>query len=193
MKKYEDIPGWCDSEITDIYDRAIDLATHGSVFVEIGSFEGKSTSYMLDKIIKSGKKIHFFVIDLWDWDWDFEKNVELERDIYEKFLSNMGDRISYENLHLIRADSIEASGGFRDETIDFIFFDGAHDYEKISAEIDAWLPKTKKDALVAGHDPSFPGIRQAVSEKFQDFTIIESTTEFSTSNFSYRLSSWIAK
>lgn len=58
----------------------------------------------------------------------------------------------FENLRLIRGWSPAAASEVPD--IDMVWLDGSHDYPSIRADIDAWLPKTRK--LICGHDLSDP-------------------------------------
>lgn len=56
------------------------------------------------------------------------------------------------------------------DQVDMVFIDGAHDYRSVIADIDAWLPRTRR--LICGHDynaspePGFPDVRRAVDERF---------------------------
>ena len=80
-KNYTEIEGWCEDEITTLYDRAISEARDGSVFVELGCYKGKSTCYMIDAIKRSGKRISFYVID----------NFSTLGDVEKEFLENLGE------------------------------------------------------------------------------------------------------
>jgi hypothetical protein len=46
--------------------------------------------------------------------------------------------------------------------------DGDHGYEAVRADIDAWLPKMKPGAVLSGDDYLWPGVKQAVHERFGD-------------------------
>ena len=56
-KYYEHIAGWFDFQ--DIYTEAVKKAQENDILVEVGCFLGKSTSYILDEIEKSNKKLQF--------------------------------------------------------------------------------------------------------------------------------------
>jgi len=51
-----------------------------------------------------------------------------------------------------RMTSEEASKGFADESVDFVFIDGDHSYEGCSTDIRCWWPKVKPGGLLSGHD-----------------------------------------
>jgi len=68
----------------------------------------------------------------------------------------------------MKMTSLEAVKSFGDESVGFIFIDADHSYEAVKADIQAWLPKLKKDCIMCGHDYSkkFPGLMKAVDEIF---------------------------
>lgn len=174
--EWNQIPGWCDNEITDIYDMAVDQAQNGAVFVELGAFKGRSTSYLIDRIQDSGKLIQLYVIDMWAWDFDFEKHEEIEdADTLEQFKHFVGaERLALPFVNIVRSDSIQAANGFQDKQIDFIFFDTHHEYQHVVTELNQWLPKLKAGSIASGHDFGHPGVKQAVEEVFGDCETIES-------------------
>lgn len=58
---------------------------------------------------------------------------------------------------------------FKDNSIDFVFIDGNHEYEGVKEDIELWYPKIKKGGIVSGHDyverPDLKyGVVQAVDE-----------------------------
>lgn len=52
---------------------------------------------------------------------------------------------------------------------DMIFLDAMHTYEDVKADIERWWPRVKSGGLMAFHDyghDHFPGVKQAVDERF---------------------------
>jgi predicted O-methyltransferase YrrM len=147
---YTEIEGWCEEEITNLYDRAIREAKDGSVFVEIGCYKGKSTCYMIDAIKRSGKKISFYVFD----------NFSTLGDVEQEFLDNLGgDRLS--RIKFLKRDSVVASRRFEDSSVDFVFIDTDHYASQLSKELIAWIPKMKPGGLVSGHDHHHNDLKDA--------------------------------
>jgi predicted O-methyltransferase YrrM len=63
---------------------------------------------------------------------------------------------------------MDAVKTYADESLDFVFIDGSHDYESVCKDIDAWLPKVKPFGILAGHDyRHYEGVRRAVDSKLQ--------------------------
>lgn len=69
------------------------------------------------------------------------------------------------NIQFIRATSLVAATQFSRE-FDFIYIDGAHNYEAVATDILHWFPKVKKGGVLAGHDYhiTIPGVVRAVDE-----------------------------
>ena len=138
---YNEIEGWCDKEITTLYDRAISEAKDGSVFVEIGCYLGKSTCYMIDQIKKSGKDITFYVID----------NFSTLGDVESRFRENLGQE-RLDRIKFIREDSCQSAANFDNNSVDFLYIDTDHFAWQLVKELTEWLPKIKSGGLVGGHD-----------------------------------------
>lgn len=70
--------------------------------------------------------------------------------------------------------SVHASRYF-DDDFDFVFIDGAHDYDSVMEDIKAWLPKVKKGGWLCGHDYGvFDGVKKAVDEMFGKLVEVDS-------------------
>ena len=164
---YEEIHGWFDFK--NIYSDAVSRFPSGSHFVEVGSWVGKSASYMAVEILNSKKDIKFDCVDVWKY-WDEQGDIAEEDffeggNIYLNFLKNTEP--VKDIINPIRALSTEGAKLYEKESLDFIFIDAAHDYENVKKDINAWYPKLKKNGIIAGHDyDSHPGTKQAVDEFF---------------------------
>ena len=60
---YESIEGWFSGTDKKCYDDAVEKYKDDDVFVEVGSFKGRSSIAMAVNIINSGKKIKFNCVD----------------------------------------------------------------------------------------------------------------------------------
>lgn len=52
---------------------------------------------------------------------------------------------------------------------DMIFLDAMHTYDDVKADIERWWPRVKQEGVMAFHDyghEHFPGVKQAVDERF---------------------------
>lgn len=155
----------------NLYKFVVDRYPSGSKFVEVGSWKGRSSSYMCVEIARSNKNINFFCVDTWQG--SKEHGVIDGDQLYKQFLTNMKPL-----LHLfsaLRLPSVEAAELFQDNSLDFVFVDASHEYEHVKQDIASWLPKIAAGGLLAGHDydDNWPGVKAAVQESFENFVTNE--------------------
>jgi hypothetical protein len=167
---YQTIQGWFIYQ--EIYDIAVQSANDGAHFVEVGSWRGRSTSYMAVNIVNSGKKIRFDTVDTWRGSLDETVHqtdpAVINDTLYDEFLQNI-EPVKH-IVNPVRMTSMEAVKTYADDSLDFVLIDGGHSYEDASADITAWLAKLKPGALLAGDDYEWPGVKQAVNELLPGFT-----------------------
>jgi len=169
---FQNIDGWF--EFDDVYSEMVKKFPSGSHFVEIGSWMGKSTSYMAVEIANSGKKIKFDTIDTFEGSKGGGMDEKLHNDIinnldvslYQKFLNNIEPIKDY--INSIRGFSYNVVNSYLNNSLDFVFIDGAHDYESVKRDIEDWYPKIKENGIIGGDDyvDGWPGVIKAVNEFF---------------------------
>ena len=169
---YNNIEGWFDFQ--PVYTSMVEKFGDNSLFVEIGAWLGKSTAYMAVEIANSKKNIKFDVIDTWegstgsvDTDWYNEIISGLDMSPYQTFLENTRPVKKY--IRPLIGYSYDLVSDYADNSIDFLFIDGAHDYDSVKKDINDWYPKIKSNGMIGGHDygnNTFPGLIRAVNEFF---------------------------
>ena len=178
--------GWFDQEtlFSQMVYSCNDTDKHK--FVEIGSWKGRSSCYMGVEILNSKKNIQFDCIDTWlgsDEHRDSKSNhyeplLETKDGLYDVFIRNIEPIQSVVNP--IRMSSIEASKLYEDESLDFVYIDGAHDYDSVYEDIKHWYPKVKNRGYIAGDDfeeDAWPGVYWAIKKYFNnDVNVIRDTT-----------------
>ena len=159
------IPGWF--KFGRIYEAAIAAADGGAVFVEVGSWKGRSAYFMASRIRDSGKQIRFYCVDHWlgsDEDEHARDPAVIAGRLYETFLRNVAPVREF--LTPLRMTSLDAARLFPDGSCDLVMIDASHDYESVRADIAAWWPKIKRGGVLAGDDYCWPGVERAVQEAF---------------------------
>jgi len=152
-KEYDnDIEGFMGSESVYWLNQ---IAGNFESIVEIGSWKGRSTHALC-----SGCKGKVTAVDHFKGS-DEPAHAEAKNgEIYNEFIKNVGH---FENLDVLKMDSVEAAGKFADKSVDMVFIDGGHKYEEVTADIKAWLPKCKK--FICGHDyASHEAVKKAVDD-----------------------------
>jgi hypothetical protein len=185
---YDNIPGW--AAFKGLYRAVVKDAPSNRecLFVEVGSWLGKSAAFMAVEIVNSGKPISFACVDPWlDGGPDLRDTKyfkSLQKPVYETFQSNIKPV-----AHLVRTyrmTSVEAAAQFADGSIDFLMLDGDHNYPAVLEDIRAWLPKMRPGGLMAGDDYRWPGVERSVREVFGDKPVI---VDLIRNEVDYRLSS----
>ena len=137
--------------------------------IEIVSFNGESTlifgaSMVFDKI---------YCIDPLDTkSLDFALDYQTCDEIEKQFNQNVswfngnGKELGQTKVELIKDYSYNVVDQFEDNSFDFIYIDGAHDYESVKKDIELYAPKLKTFGILAGHDyeHTWPGVIKAVDE-----------------------------
>lgn len=161
---YHKIQNWFDYE--DVFDLALSKAKNGDKFVEIGVWKGGSTAYMGVEILKSRKKIFFDAIDTFSGSTE---HGDVSEWLYEETIKNLRPIVKIKVVNIIKGHSLEIVNRYNNESIDFCYIDGSHEYTDVKKDILAYLPKIKKGGIIAGHDynkEDWGGVVMAVDEIF---------------------------
>ncbi|MCX7836091.1 MAG: class I SAM-dependent methyltransferase [bacterium] len=165
--------GWFDFD--DLYLKQIQCAKDGAVFVEVGTYLGKSLSFLIVESFNRNKNITIYAVDTWKGSEEHENQVsQCGGSLYDAFDKNMKQANLHRFFIPLQMTSEEASKRFDDSSVDFIFIDAAHDYANVKNDLSHWYPKLKPNRVIAGHDytPTWNGVMKAVEEFFhQDFKI----------------------
>ncbi len=122
---------WFDYQ--SLYSRMVERFDSGR-FVEVGSWKGRSASFMGVEILNSRKPIRLFCVDTWKGSLEHQDmDCIINGTLYEQFIHNTSPVGSV--LTPLRMESIEASKTFPDGSLEFVFLDAAHDYTNVINDI----------------------------------------------------------
>lgn len=114
--------------------------------IEIGTAEGYTTHYLLEKI----PDLTLYGIDPYedyeDWDGKIIDHSEIG---YKNIIKSTE---KYNNYYHIRETSDNAVNSLEDDTFDFIFIDGLHTYDQVLKDCKNYYPKLKNGGIFIGHD-----------------------------------------
>jgi glycosyltransferase involved in cell wall biosynthesis/predicted O-methyltransferase YrrM len=167
--EFNELTGWFSYD--KLYDEAVEKAPFKANFVEVGSWLGKSTNYLVDRIKESKKKIQFTTIDTFKGNLNesyYQKRVEsFGGDAFYEFVDNTVISNNYDKFDIIKDTSENASKQFLNDSIDFIMLDGDHSYENTINDIKLWYNKVKPGGYITGDDYNvFPSVTKAVNDYF---------------------------
>lgn len=157
---FESLPGYFTYQ--DFYRWLASSVPVGAHLVEVGSFGGRSASFLAVELHNAG-------------------NVTARLDLVDHFHNGPGLENVRKSMapvqHIVRtlvqSDSSEAANRYADASLDAVFIDADHAYPAVRRDIDAWLPKIRAGGIIAGHDYTLelPGVIQAVGETFDLITV----------------------
>ena len=181
IKKFViNLEGWLkDGEGEVLYYLAKNCKGNG-VIVEIGSFKGKSTIW-IGNGSKGGNKVKIYAIDPHTGSSEHQKENE-RINTFEEFKNNIKDAKVDDIIVPLVKTSEEAAKNF-DKPIEFIFIDGAHEYEFVKLDFNLWFPKVVNGGIMAFHDTlGWEGPKKVVADcvyksiHFRNVKFINSTT-----------------
>lgn len=152
---YESIAGFF--TWPDYYRWVAKVVRPNAHLVEVGAYAGQSAAFLAVELVNRGDFVGR--LDLVD---RFEGGDPLQNGVFPPEVAGVIGACHHEN-------SWDAARRYRDGSVDFVFIDADHSYESVRRDIDAWLPKIRKnEGIIAGHDfcVDFPGVIQAVTETF---------------------------
>lgn len=152
-------------DFSDFYLRMASEIPDNATIVEVGVCEGDSAIFLAKSLNDLGKKYRLVLVDnLAYGGW---QQLGLITNNIRELLG----------LEIMAIDSLNASCNFPNGTLDFVFIDASHEYEKTKADILLWYRKVKIGGVLAGHDyATHKKVHQAVDEIIPS-AMTESTTQ----------------
>jgi predicted O-methyltransferase YrrM len=152
------IEGWLlNAEGKWLFKRALSLPD-GANLVEIGSFKGRSTCCLAFGCRGTNKRV--YAIDTFDGGPDLPRY-----DSFQEFCLNLKRCELSEYFEPVMGISWEFAKTWN-KPIDFLFIDGSHIYEDVSADFASFLPHVVPGGIIAFHDvhENHPGVLKAWHE-----------------------------
>jgi MMP 1-O-methyltransferase len=158
------------------------------IAVEIGSYRGKSASYIASAMPKGS---HLYCVDPWqDSESVREKQYRTERN-FSLFVENINACGLAEKITPVRDFSYNAAKEWG-KPISFLYIDGGHDYDEVVRDIEGFVPHVIPGGVVLFDDysPAFAGVQKAFDERFEKFCLHEVPSYDSKDKYGIRR--WLA-
>jgi hypothetical protein len=166
---YENIDGFMTDRNKQLFDKVIESTDDNFVWVELGSWTGKSAAYCIVELYNQKKLKEFHCVDTWKGSEGtilMDLSIVKEDTLFDVFKQNL---LPVENLFTThRMMSWEAAKYFEDESVDFCYVDADHNYKGVMKDLKAWWPKIKPGCYMGGDDytKGWPGVQKAVRDFF---------------------------
>jgi SAM-dependent methyltransferase len=162
--KYSDIKGFFG--YGKLYEEIINNIPENEMIIEIGSYYGRSTAYLLELAKKSQKNISIVSIDTF-----MGSKEHTETNFYNDFKKNIDNLDEKYPLTVLKGESSRLADFFPDNSVYAIMIDASHEYEDVKTDIIKWIPKVKKGGTLCGDDYDWEGVTKAVSECLNNFYV----------------------
>jgi cephalosporin hydroxylase len=164
-----DLPeGWFTPGDIAAYGNLYEQLPAGSRVAELGVWQGRSLCSVADVIVRKNLQVH--AVDTFrGTPGELDIVHDCDGKLRQTFESNLV-RFGISNHVIIHAGSTELIAKEMDAgSLQLVFIDADHSYERMIADIKAWLPKVRAGGVLCGHDYSHSGhahvgVKQAVDE-----------------------------
>lgn len=174
-----ELTGWLDpNEGTLLYQLAQRNKQLG-VVVELGSYHGKATICLAQgaQNVNDGK---VYAVDLFEGS-RFTNNG----DFYQKFMENVASYKVNNSVTPVKGEFSEIAGVW-DKPIRLLFIDGAHQYEDVKRDFDAWERHVVMGGVIAFHDSlNSPEVTRFIIETVKSGKFSQCETLNSKSGLTY--------
>lgn len=132
--------GWWNSTRETLYE------LWGEIGFKTGAEVGVRMGTNAIEIFKRVPDVKLYCID--PWNAYLKVTDERQDSYYQKCIRVLTGK----NAELIRKTSMDAVSQFENESLDFVYIDGRHEFDYVMEDIVFWLPKIKKGGIISGHD-----------------------------------------
>jgi hypothetical protein len=114
--------------------------------VEMGVYRG----HYSEALMKVNPDLDLTGIDSWKVYKGYKDymRVDLEQGVYEE----AKERAKKRGFKLIKGFSMDVVKQFENESLDFVYIDGNHEFRHVVDDVDEWSKKVRSGGIVAGHD-----------------------------------------
>lgn len=118
----------------------------------VGAEIGVERGVYSDLLLKSNPKLFLYSIDAWVSYTGYREH--LSQDQMDELMNDAENRLSvYGNRSVIvKGFSTDIVNKFEDNSLDFVYIDGNHEFTQVVNDISSWHKKVKVGGIVSGHD-----------------------------------------
>jgi hypothetical protein len=175
---WSDIPGWF--HWREGQEEAVTVFPSGSMFVEVGSYLGRSLCSLADVVTGSSHEYKVVGIDTCRGSGEeglanedaHGPAVEYGGGTFAGLLHRNVIACGFADIvNVLISSSPRAADLFADASLAWVHLDARHDFDSVAADIDAWAPKVVPGGWLSGDDYDdlvWPGVVAAVRDRLPD-------------------------
>ncbi len=118
--------------------------------MNVGCEMGVERGLYSEILCKANPKLHLFSVDAWTAYQGYRDHVSQSK--LDGFMEETKQRLAPYRADVIKGWSVEVVKQFKDESLDFVYVDGNHEFQQVVNDIAEWQKKVRVGGIVAGHD-----------------------------------------
>lgn len=175
-------------QLPDIYKLPIEIPNVGrndlaNLFKElkftVGAEIGVERAHYSKTLCQANPDALIYGIDAWKHYNGYRDHVSQERQ--DQFYEESIERMKGYNWQAIRDYSVSALSYFADNSLDFVYIDGNHDFINVATDLYYWTKKVRNGGIISGHDYVIP------KKKLPHIHTVHVVKAFTTS---YQINPW---
>lgn len=115
---------------------------------KVGAEIGVAQGHHAKMLCENNPGLKLYAVDVWD---TYDGYREYTNRIH-KYYEEAKERLAPFDVEFVRKFSMDALEDFEDNSLDFVYIDGAHDFKNVSMDICEWSKKVRPGGIVFGHD-----------------------------------------
>ena len=124
------------------------------LFNELGFVEGVEMGVergvYAEILCKGIPDLHLYCVDSWLAYSGYREHVSQSK--MDRFFEQTKERLAPYNVTYVRKLSVDAAKDFEDNSLDFVYIDGNHQFPYIADDLFIWSQKVRPGGIVSGHD-----------------------------------------
>jgi len=125
---------------------------------EVGVEQGK----FAEVLCRAG--LELLCVDPWRAWPDYR--THLDQAEWDRLMAVACERLAPYPAKIVRATSVEAAQDVPDDSLDFVYIDGKHDWESVELDIVVWREKVRDGGMICGHDWNLGSVKQGFYRVF---------------------------
>jgi hypothetical protein len=127
-------------------DRIMLACFFGELGLNHGAEIGVRTGGYSQVLLEANKNLELLCVDTWA---PYGRVSQNRQDRYYRMCVN---RLAPYKAKIMKMSSMDALKEVPDGSLDFVYIDGAHDFDNVMMDLIGWANKVRRGGIIAGHD-----------------------------------------
>ncbi len=129
-------------------NRTIMAKTLAELDFKVGAEVGVAQGWHAQILCRENPQLQLYAVDIWARYPGYSEYT----DRVTRYYQEAKKRLARYNCTLVKKFSQDAAKDFADDSLDFVYIDGAHDFKNVAIDLCEWSKKVRVGGIVYGHD-----------------------------------------